>query len=101
MFSQENNSEETTLFAQCHFTISDRESLELLQQDLKMSPFIQMARLDWHTQRALILTTGIVQLTEEDFKSWFGEYAESVRCIQIGVYGIDSINPYPFQNCQD
>ena len=99
LFSQ--SSEEVTLFAQCHFEISNKESFDLLQSELKTSPFIKMARLDWHTQRAIFLTQNIINLSEEEFKSWFGEYSNTVRCIQIGIHGVDPIAPYPFQNCAD
>ena len=91
---------EVTLFAQCMFSIPDQADLNQLQNDLMSHPNIQMVRLDWHTQRSLILTQGTQQLSEDEFRSWFGQYASTVECIQIGVYGVDTMNPYPFTNCQ-
>jgi hypothetical protein len=89
------------LFAQCMFTISDQAEMEQLSNDLKNSPYTEMVRLDWHTQRALIITQGLNTLSIDDFKSWFAEYESTVHCVQIGVYGVDVMDPYPFTNCQN
>lgn len=91
--------EETTLFAQCVFQISDETELRTLESELREHPNVQIIRLDYHTQRAFVLTKDTEQLSEEEFRSWFGEYSTSVRCMQIGVYGVDEIDQYPFENC--
>jgi hypothetical protein len=88
------------LFAQCLFDIPTQQEMLQLETDLKASPYTHMVRLDWNTQRALIITQGLTSLNESDFTSWFGQYSGSVHCIQIGVYGIDQMNQYPF-NCQN
>lgn len=62
-------------------------------------PNVQIIRLDFNTQRAFVLTKDTDQLTEEEFRSWFGDFSASVKCMQIGVYGIDEIDQYPFENC--
>ena len=90
-----------TLFAQCMFDIQDQQEMQTLETELKMHPYTNIVRLDWHTQRAFVLTMGLNDLTEEDFRSWFGDYGESLTCIQIGVHGIDVVNPYPFENCEE
>ena len=59
-----------------------------------------MVRLDMNTQRALVITANLTQLTTEEFKSWFGDYQSTVYCVQIGVQGVDVMNSYPFTNCQ-
>tara|TARA_Y100000385_G_scaffold283241_1_gene339027 strand:- start:3112 stop:3456 length:345 start_codon:yes stop_codon:yes gene_type:complete len=90
----------TSLFAQCMFDIQDQGEMQALQNEMNANPYVEMVRLDYHTQRALILTHDLSQLTEEEFKTWFGTHANTVYCVQIGVRGTDTMNPYPFQNCQ-
>lgn len=91
--------QETTLFAQCVFEISDETELRNLESELRDHPNVQIIRLDFNTQRAFVLTKDTDQLTEEEFRSWFGDFSASVKCMQIGVYGIDEIDQYPFENC--
>ncbi len=96
-FSQ--NQTNTSLFAQCLFTIETQQELDRLQNELYLShPNIEMVRLDIHTQRSLFIINTDT-LTEDEFKSWFGEFESTVKCIQIGVYGVDVMNTYPFSNC--
>jgi len=87
------------LFAQGLFTIETQQEMLALEEELKQHPNITMVRLDFQTQRSLIFTQGISSLSEVEFKSWFGDYAETVRCIQIGVNGIDQQQHYPYPNC--
>ena len=89
------------LFAQCLFSITTQAELDQLMVEIYNNhPEVEMVRLDLNTQRALVITTGISSLSEADFTSWFGQYSNSVSCIQIGVYGVDTMNSYPFTNCQ-
>ena len=97
LFAQQEN---PTLFAQCVFVIADEIELLQVETQIKEHPNVQLVRLDHNTQRAFILTKDIEHLTEQELKSWFNTYSESVRCVQIGVYGIDEIDLYPFENCQ-
>lgn len=90
----------TTLFAQCLFEIENVAELESLQNDIREIPVTTIVRLDHHSQRAFILTTGIESLSEAELRSWFGQFASSVRCIQIGVKGVDEIKNYPFADCE-
>lgn len=99
--AQEESLEVTTLFAQSLFNIENEEAMRSLELELRQHPNINVVRLDWNTQRAFILTQGIESLTIEDFKSWFGIYSSTVNCVQIGVYGIDAIDKYPFTNCSN
>ncbi len=92
--------DEPVLFAQCVFTIQDEADLRNVEAEIRQHPNVNIVRLDHNTQRAFILTKDIELLSEEDLKSWFGEYSESVRCMQIGVYGLDKIDHYPFENCE-
>ncbi len=98
---QQNQPNDTRLFAQCLFSISTQAELDALTYEMYQShPDIEMVRLDLNTQRALVITANITDLSEEEFRTWFGSYSSTVSCIQIGVYGVDAMNPYPFTNCQ-
>lgn len=96
-FAQSN---ESKYFAQCVFEISDSEKIKTLETEMRNHPSLSVVRLDIHTKRAFILGKPGVIITEADFISWFNEYSSTVKCIQIGVHGIDQVNPYPFKNCQ-
>ena len=91
--------QEVTLFGQCMIELQDQNDLVALETEMRLNPNIKVVRLDYFTQRAFILTKEIDQLTEEQFMSWFNAYSDKVRCIQIGTYGIDTIKPYPFEDC--
>lgn len=99
-FNAKSQESSTTLFAQCLFEIENISDLEALQSEIREMPITTIVRLDAHSQRAFIMTTGVESLTEEEFSSWFGEHASSVRCIQIGVKGVDEIKKYPFEDCE-
>lgn len=96
----QNQTTSTVLFAQCMFEINDRNAMNELSDIIASNQYVEMVRLDHNTQRALILTHNLDSLSEEEFRSWFGAYSGTVYCIQIGVKGVDAINPYPFTNCQ-
>ena len=88
-------------FAQCMFSITDQTQLdELTVEFYNNHPEVERVRFDMNTQRALVITTGLTSFTEADFTSWFGQHSGTVYCVQIGVYGVDTMNSYPFTNCQ-
>ncbi len=88
------------LFAQCMFDIPTQAELDQLTFDIYTNhPDVEMVRLDLNTQRAFVITTGSSPLSETDFISWFDQYSGTVNCVQVGVYGVDTMNPYPFTNC--
>ena len=93
--------ESPELFAQCLFTIESEEAMQQLELELKEIDFTSIVRLDWNTQRAFMLISNLDELSEEDFISWFGEYSETVTCVQIGVHGLEEIHSYPFTNCEN
>lgn len=90
---------QVNLFGQCMIEIATAEEMKTLELEMKSNPYIKVVRLDYNTQRAFILTKGIDQLSEDQFSSWFSNYANKVRCIQIGRHGIDQVKPYPFEGC--
>lgn len=97
--SAQNSSTEVNLFGQCMIAIDSQEEMRSLETLMRQNPNLKIVRLDHPTQRAFILTKGIDQLNEQQFKSWFGEYADKVWCVQIGRHGVDAVKPYPFEGC--
>lgn len=97
-FAQES---ETSLFAQCLFTIEDQSELNRIQSSIREIPYVTIVRLDWHTQRAFILVNGLETLSKEELISWFEEYGDTLSCFQFGIHGVDEIATYPFNNCED
>jgi hypothetical protein len=98
--SQSEQTTTTVLFAQCMFSITDQAEMDALQEEMNTNPYVEMVRLDYLTQRALILTHNLENLSDEEFTSWFAQFGSTVYCIQIGVRGIDTMNRYPFTTCQ-
>lgn len=98
-FSQSSSEPATTLFAQGMIEVQNQDELKALESQIKLNPFVKMVRIDYATQRVFIVTKDIESLSEEDFTSWFGEHSSKLRCIQIGVQGVDEIHAFPFQNC--
>jgi hypothetical protein len=88
-------------FGQCMIDIESREEMSQLEAVMRQNPYLKVVRLDSHTKRAFILTNSIEGLTEEQFTSWFNEFSGEVRCIQIGLHGVDVVKPYPFEGCEN
>jgi len=88
-------------FAQCMLDINDEPAFRSLEESLRNNPYVSVARLDWPTKRAFLLTKDLTSFTEQEFSSWLGEYADQATCIQVGLHGVDQVNPYPFTNCEN
>lgn len=88
-------------FAQCMLHIEDEQLFRQLETDLRAHPHVSVVRLDWYSKRAFLLTKDLTAFTPEQFASWLGEQAEKATCIQVGLHGIDPVNPYPFTNCEN
>ncbi|MDD2983295.1 MAG: hypothetical protein PHQ74_07900 [Crocinitomicaceae bacterium] len=98
-FSQSTQSPQ--FFAQCLVDITTTQQADELTLSLRSNPFVAVARVDWPTKRIFILTKDITSFTEVNFNSWLGTYASSASCIQVGLHGVDVVNPYPFINCNN
>lgn len=88
-------------FAQCLFDISDPSEVAALEEKLRNHPNVRVVRLQYDLKYALLITQGLNDFSEADFKSWFGAHGDKLTCIQIGVDGIDTRNQYPFSDCKD
>lgn len=90
-----------SLFGQCMFSIEKESELDSLKMEIASNPNVEMVRLDFINQRAFIITKNIDALSPNEFRSWFGKYESTVDCIQIGVRGVDPMDPFPFKNCKN
>lgn len=87
-------------FGQCMIEVTSAEEMAQLQTSMKENPYIKVVRLDYNTQRAFVITQNLESLSEADFTSWFSEYADKIRCIQVGRHGVDAVKPFPFEGCE-
>lgn len=97
-YSQQSNA---VYFGQCMIDIESTEEMRQLETSMRQNPYVKVVRLDVPTKRAFILTNTMDGLTEEQFVSWFNEYSDNVRCIQIGLHGVDMVKPFPFEGCEN
>lgn len=88
-------------FAQCMLSIEDETAFRTLEENLRANPNVSIVRLDWYSKRAFLLTKELTAFSQSDFTAWLGEYADDASCIQVGVHGVDQVNPYPFTNCDN
>lgn len=95
--SQDSSSQ---LFAQGLYNIDGEEQILDVQSAIRDLPSVQVARLDIPTKRFFIIINKD-ELTEAELASWFSTTKDIISCVQIGVYGKDTINSYPFKNCQN
>lgn len=100
-FAQEGVQAAPKYFAQCMLSIEDETEFRTLEENLRANPNVSIVRLDWYSKRAFLLTKEINTFSESDFSAWLGEYADDASCIQVGVHGVDQVNPYPFTNCDN
>lgn len=100
-FAQETVSASPKYFAQCMLSIEDETEFRALEENLRSNPHVAVVRLDWYSKRAFLLTKELNTFSDADFTAWLGEYAADASCIQVGVHGVDQINPYPFTNCDN
>ncbi|TSJ39852.1 hypothetical protein [Fluviicola chungangensis] len=90
-----------TFFAQCMVNVSNQNDLTTLENQLRTIPYVQVVRVDVPTHRLFLITRDISSFTATEFASWMGTYSSSYSCLQIGLQGVDPINPYPFTNCPE
>ena len=88
-------------FAQCMVNVTNETDLTTLENQLRAIPYVQVARVDIPTHRLFLITKDITSFTVTEFASWMGTYSSAYSCLQIGLQGVDPINPYPFTNCSE
>lgn len=90
-----------SFFAQGMLPDMNEENIRSLETEIRDIAYVQVVRLDVQTKRFFIVTKDISQFDELILRSWFSGIGDELECIQIGVQGIDSVNPFPFVNCQN
>lgn len=88
-------------FAQCMVNVNNQNDLITLENQLRTIPYVNVVRVDIPTHRLFLITKDITSFTATEFASWMGTYSSSYSCLQIGLQGVDPINPYPFTNCPE
>ncbi|MDF3027751.1 MAG: hypothetical protein K0S23_2058 [Fluviicola sp.] len=108
MFALWGNTQTTTsptnapaFFAQCMVNLNNQNDLTTLENQLRSIPYVSVVRVDVPTHRLFLVTKDISSFTAAEFTSWMGSYSSSYSCLQIGLQGVDPINPYPFTNCSE
>ncbi len=98
-FTQEwEQAEQRNFFAQGMLDIPKAEMIAL-QDEMRLHPNLEVVRLDHNSNRFFLLIRNLSELTEDDLLSWFGHYSTYVKCVQIGVHGVDVVHAFPFVNC--
>jgi hypothetical protein len=95
------NAQAPKFFAQCIMDITTLQQVDELTLILRGNPYVEIARVDWPTKRVFILTKNITAFTETNFNAWLGSFSSAASCIQVGLHGIDVVNPFPFINCNN
>lgn len=90
-----------SFFAQCMVNVDNQNELTLLENQLRAIPYVSVVRVDIPTHRLFLVTKDISTFTSTEFISWMGTYSTVYSCLQIGLHGVDPVNPYPFTNCSD
>jgi nitrate/TMAO reductase-like tetraheme cytochrome c subunit len=96
-----NQTSSPTFFAQCMVNLNDPNDLTTLENQLRSIPYVSVVRVDIPTHRLFLITKNISTFTSTEFVSWMGTYSSSYSCLQIGLHGVDPVNPYPFTNCSE
>ena len=99
--SSQENSATSIYFAQSLFEVETIQEMEELEIHLKSNPSVKQVRTNFQEKRVFVVTNSIDNLTEDEFKSWFGSIALSLKCIQIGKLGVDEVQTFPFSNCEE
>lgn len=99
--SESNQTNTPAFFAQCLMNITTESELTALETQLRAIPYVRVVRVDIPTHRLFLITKDLNALSVNDFNSWLGSYSSSYDCLQIGLHGVDSVNPYPFTNCNN
>ncbi len=93
--------DQTTFFAQCMIELNSPQQADELVFNLRENPYVKIVRVDWPTKRVFLITENIDEFTEDTFLSWLGELSLLSSCIQVGLHGVDLVNPFPFTNCNN
>lgn len=102
LFSQLSEAEEygaNKFFAQGMVNIDNPDTILELQSEMRSIDFLEVVRIDRTSKRFFLLISDMQSVSEDQVRSWFGEFGNDIYCIQVGIHGVDKINSFPFSNC--
>jgi hypothetical protein len=86
-------------FSQGIIQIEDKNSILELEKKIRNNKDLSVVRLDPTSKQFFIITNSSIELNESILKQMFLENGKDLKCINIGVYGVDEILTFPFKNC--
>lgn len=66
---------------------------------VRSQPEVEVCRIDIPTKRIFVLSKHDENISLSKFTSWINAKQASFSCFYTGVYGLDEIRKYPFENC--
>lgn len=87
-------------FGQALIDMKDEKTISSIQLEVRKNPNVKVVRIDPLSGQILLITNELSSWSKNDFISIFGEYSSKLNCIFIGVYGIDHLKIYPFNDCE-
>ena len=93
-------SQDSQEFAQLMLdTEMSNDMLKELDQSIREKDQVLVCRVDIPTKRVFILSKAGQELSETMIRSWFVEKNASFKCFYKGIYKLDPVQKFPFQNC--
>jgi len=80
-------------------TQMEDQQIRELDNFIRTQPQIEVCRIDLVTKRIFILSKNGQQVSESFLRSLFVSKQADFTCYHTGVYGIDEMRKYPFENC--
>jgi hypothetical protein len=96
IFAQNDN----PFFCQAQFNSKDKNLISSIESEIRKNSGIKVIRIDPSSGQVFILTKDQENWTKQDFLSLFGQYAQKVSCLSIGIHGKDKTKEFPFLDCE-
>lgn len=87
-------------FGQAALTTHSKDTLALIESQLKQNPSVLVVRVDPLNFTVLIFTNEMEAFPIERFREILGAYSSLVNCARVGEMQKDKIEAFPFRHCQ-
>jgi len=87
-------------FAQAALTTRSKDTLSLIESQLKKNPSVLVVRVDPLNYTVLIFTNEMEAFSLDRFLQILGEFTSLINCARVGEMHKDKIEAFPFRNCQ-
>lgn len=87
-------------FGQAALTTRSKDTLTLIESQLKQNPSILVVRVDPLNFTVLVFTNEMEAFPIDRFREILGNYSTLVNCARVGEMQKDKIEAFPFRNCQ-